>query len=92
MTRCLAFFGAFNPPTLAHVELARRAMILSGRECVLFVPSKSGYITDQQGKDYAFTDEERLEMLFDAMLQSPAMSAELIDKFAEKLSARKAEL
>ena len=36
--------------------------------------------------------EERLEMLFDAMLQSPAMSAELIDKFAEKLSARKAEL
>jgi nicotinic acid mononucleotide adenylyltransferase len=63
MTRCLAFFGAFNPPTLAHVELARRAMILSGRECVLFVPSKAAYITVNQGKDYAFTDEERLEML-----------------------------
>ncbi len=73
MTRCLAFFGAFNPPTLAHVELARRAMILSGRECVLFVPSKAAYITVNQGKDYAFTDEERLEMLCSVAKNRPWM-------------------
>ena len=36
--------------------------------------------------------EERIEMLFDAMLESPAMSTELIDKFADKLAAKKAAL
>ena len=36
--------------------------------------------------------EERLEMLFDAMLQSPAMSAELIEKFEAKLAEKKAAL
>lgn len=36
--------------------------------------------------------EERLEMLFDAMLQNPAMSAELIEKFEAKLAEKKAAL
>ena len=36
--------------------------------------------------------EDRLEMLFDAMLQSPAMSAELIEKFEAKLAEKKAAL
>lgn len=36
--------------------------------------------------------EERLEMLFDAMLQSPSISPEMLDSFAEKLAAKKAAL
>lgn len=63
MRRVLAFFGAFNPPTVAHVALARFAMEATGREGVVFVPSKSTYIEGEQGKDYAFSDARRLEML-----------------------------
>ena len=63
MKRVLAFFGAFNPPTVAHVELARFAMERTGREGVVFVPSKSVYIRGEQGKDFAFGEGERLEML-----------------------------
>ena len=63
MRRVLAFFGAFNPPTSAHVDLARFAMEQTGREGVVFVPSKSRYIEDEQGKDYAYSDALRLKML-----------------------------
>ena len=63
MRRVLAFFGAFNPPTAAHVDLARFAMNETGREGVIFVPSKSTYIRGEQGKDYAYSDAVRLKML-----------------------------
>ena len=63
MKRVLAFFGAFNPPTHAHVDLARFAMEQTGREGVIFVPSKSTYIENEQGKDYAYGDALRLKML-----------------------------
>lgn len=63
MKAVLAFFGAFNPPTIAHLKLAEEAMRAAGREGVVFVPSKSAYIRGEQGKDFAFTDEERLAML-----------------------------
>ena len=59
----LAFCGAFNPPTLAHVNLAEAALRETGREAVVFVPSQSRYIEEDQGKDYAFSGEERLAML-----------------------------
>ena len=48
----LAFFGAFNPPTVAHLELARFALEALGAEQVIFVPSKSMYIRGKQGKDF----------------------------------------
>ncbi len=63
MKRVLAFFGAFNPPTRAHLELADCACRAAGREGVLFVPSQSAYIRNDQGKDFAFSDGERLDML-----------------------------
>lgn len=63
MKRVLAFFGAFNPPTIAHVELARFAMDATGREGVVFVPSKAAYIRNEQGKDDAYSDALRLKML-----------------------------
>ncbi|MBR5110365.1 MAG: hypothetical protein IK099_09220 [Clostridia bacterium] len=63
MIQALAFFGAFNPPTVAHLGLAEYALGKTGREKVVFVPSKSVYIRDEQGKDFAYTDGQRLAML-----------------------------
>ena len=74
MRRVLAFFGAFNPPTVAHVEMGRIAMAATGREGVIYVPSKSVYIRDEQGKDYAYSDRQRLEMLRRAAASRPWMA------------------
>lgn len=63
MKNCLAFFGAFNPPTAAHLQLAEFAFRQTGREGVVFVPSRSAYIRDDQKKDAAFPDAQRLELL-----------------------------
>ncbi len=73
MKRCLAFFGAFNPPTLAHLELARFALARTGREEAVFVPSKSAYIREDQGKDFAYADAQRLRMLRAAAESRPWM-------------------
>ena len=59
----LAFFGAFNPPTHAHLDLALCALRAEGAEKVIFVPSKATYIRGEQGKDFAFSDDQRLVML-----------------------------
>lgn len=59
----LAFFGAFNPPTRAHVCLSRHAMLITRADGVLFVPSKMEYIRDFQKKSGVFSDAERLDML-----------------------------
>ena len=71
--KVLAFFGAFNPPTVAHIDLAKAALDMTDAEKVVFVPSKSTYISDVQHKDYAFSDSERLEMLNAAALLRPWM-------------------
>ena len=63
MKRTLAFFGAFNPPTKAHIDLAEFAMNVTGRDDVIFVPSKMEYIRYEQKKDFAFSDASRIEML-----------------------------
>ena len=83
MKRVLAFFGAFNPPTVAHVELARFAMEQTGREGVVFVPSKSVYIRGEQGKDFAYGDRKRLEMLRRAAETRPWMAVSDIEVNAE---------
>lgn len=63
MARSLAFFGAFNPPTRAHIDLAEVAREAVSAEDVIFVPSKSVYIRDEQKKSFVFSDEDRIEML-----------------------------
>ena len=63
MQTYLAFFGAFNPPTIAHIDLAEQARQQTGRDKVIFVPSKMVYIRDEQGKNLVYSDQERLEML-----------------------------
>ncbi len=73
MKRYLAFFGAFNPPTNAHILLSERAAAETGAEKVLFVPSKSRYIRDVQGKDFAYSGERRLAMLQRAAETRPFM-------------------
>lgn len=74
MTLSLAFFGAFNPPTVAHLDLARFALEATGRERAVFVPSKSVYIRDEQGKDFAYSDVQRLGMLRAAASTRPWMA------------------
>lgn len=63
MSRSLAFFGAFNPPTRAHIDLAEFALQETGSKDVIFVPSKSTYITEDQKKSFAFSDKDRIDML-----------------------------
>ena len=63
MKNVLAFFGAFNPPTRAHLDRADFAFRAAGREGVIFVPSRSDYIRDDQGKRGVFSGEARLAML-----------------------------
>ena len=84
MTRVLAFFGAFNPPTRAHLAVARAAMEQSGAQGVLFVPSKSDYIKNAQRKDFAFTDEERLRLLKRLAAERDWMSVTDIEIRSEK--------
>ena len=74
MKRVLAFFGAFNPLTIDHVEAARLAMEATGREGVVYVPSKAVYIRDEQEKDFAYSDWQRLEMLRRAAETRPWMA------------------
>lgn len=73
MKKILAFFGAFNPPTVAHIELARLAKEQTGHDGVMFVPSKSVYISRSQGKDFAYSDSARIEMLRAAAEARPWM-------------------
>ena len=73
MTGALAFFGAFNPPTAAHIGLARFAMEQTGAGQVIFVPSKSIYISKSQGKELVYPDETRLNMLRRAAESRPWM-------------------
>ena len=70
----LAFFGAFNPPTLAHLSLARFAMERTGAQRVIFVPSKAVYIREEQGKDFAYRDADRAAMLDAAARLRPWMA------------------
>ena len=73
MTKALAFFGAFNQPTAAQLGLAEFALRQTGREQAVFVPSKSVYIRGEQGKDFAYTDAQRLNMLEKAAQTRPWM-------------------
>lgn len=73
MKSALAFFGAFNPPTAAHIGLAEFALTQTGRELAVFVPSKAVYIRDEQGKDFAYSDAMRLQMLKAAAKTRPFM-------------------
>ena len=84
MRKVLAFFGAFNPPTNAHIELGRYAMEQTGREGVLYVPSKSSYIEDDQGKSFAYNDRDRLAMLHAVAQHNPWMTVIDREIFAEK--------
>ena len=74
MEKALAFFGAFNPPTLAHLSLAEYALRKTGRETAVFVPSRSVYIREEQGKDFAYPEQKRLAMLRAAAASRPWMA------------------
>lgn len=63
MKNILAFCGAFNPPTRAHLGLADFAWRNTGREGVMFVPSRSDYIRNDQRKNGVLSGGKRLALL-----------------------------
>ena len=63
LTKALVFGGAFNPPTIAHIQLAKFAKDQTDSDVVIFVPSKMTYIRNEQNKDFAFKDNVRFDML-----------------------------
>ena len=73
MTTALLFGGAFNPPTNAHIELADFARRKLGVEKVVFMPTKSVYVENEEGKDFCFSEQKRLEMLLDISKSRPWM-------------------
>ena len=84
MKKVLAFFGAFNPPTKAHIDLAKLAMEQTGRDGVMFIPSKSDYILNDQKKGFAFSDEERIGMLYEISRSNSWMAFTTHDMVSEK--------
>lgn len=73
MTKALVFGGAFNPPTIAHIQLADFARNKTISDKVIFVPSKMTYIQNEQRKNFAFDDETRLKMLNKIAQSNPWM-------------------
>ncbi len=71
--KALVFGGAFNPPTNAHIQLAKYAMEQVGAQKVIFVPTKQSYVLQEQRKDSSFTDIERLHMLEKIAKSNPWM-------------------
>ena len=63
MINTLFFGGAFNPPTIAHIELAKFALKELNFDKVIFCPTKNHYILKTEGKSYSFSELTRLNML-----------------------------
>lgn len=73
MSTALMFGGAFNPPTAAHLLAADTARKAVDFDKVIFVPTKQVYVEKDQGKDFAFGDQERLDMLRMISISRPWM-------------------
>jgi len=65
LINALFFGGAFNPPTIAHIQLAKYAMEQINFDRVIFCPTKSKYILNTERKDFSFDEDTRLKMLND---------------------------
>lgn len=63
MSKALFYGGAFNPVSLAHVELADYVRKELGFDKVIFVPTKDKYIRFDEGKDFVFSENKRLSLL-----------------------------
>ena len=66
--KVIAFCGAFNPPTVAHLHAAQLAIESVKADLLLWVPSKTDYIRDIQRKDRVFTNDERMEILLKMLM------------------------
>lgn len=73
MKKAIVFGGAFNPPTIAHIDLAKHVLDTLHYDFVIFVPSKSVYIQNEQKKDFVFSQEERFAMLQAIAKENPWM-------------------
>lgn len=87
MKKALFFGGAFNPMSLAHLYLADEVRKTLGYEYVIFVPSKSKYILQTEGKSFSYTEKERYEMLLAVSRHHPWMIVSDIE-IAQKEQSR----
>ena len=76
MIKALAFGGAFNPPTIAHIACARYVLDTLHYEKVIFIPTKREYVLEDQKKGFSFTNEQRLSILKAIAKTNPWMVVE----------------
>ncbi|QRG87229.1 hypothetical protein [Bulleidia sp. zg-1006] len=77
--KALLFAGAFNPVTKAHIELAKLSLEQTKRDCVIFLPSQSHYIEQDQRKNYALSANQRLALLRKCQENHPWMKISTYD-------------
>lgn len=61
--KILVFCGAFNPPTVAHLHAAQLAMKSTNADALVWVPSKTDYVTHVQGKSILLGDKAKSDAL-----------------------------
>jgi nicotinate (nicotinamide) nucleotide adenylyltransferase len=83
----IAFYGAFNPPTWAHVHIAQnvqRQLSNTGNVVeIVFVPSRADYILKEQHKNLAFESYDRAVMLMRLCGVMKNMHVSIIDIAAD---------
>ena len=79
----LYFTGEFNPPTVAHIELANYVRKYLDYDKVVFVPSKSKYIQGLENNAITFPAEERYMMLRRISISRPWMDISDVEIHSE---------
>lgn len=83
----VAFYGAFNPPTWAHVHIAqavqRQLSDIGNIEEIVFVPSQADYIIKEQHKNLAFRSYDRAVMLMKLCNVMKDMHVSVVDIAAD---------
>ncbi len=82
MSKILIYGGTFDPPHLAHVEVAHRAMEHLQFDRVLYIPARQTPLKDVA----SFTADHRLAMLELALCDSPWASISTVELDCEGTS------
>lgn len=77
--KILVFGGAFNPPTIAHIEVANYVRRYLDYDKVIFIPSKDKFQVEGENKEVVFSQEERYRMLRHISIGRPWMEVSDIE-------------
>lgn len=61
--KVLVFCGAFNPPTVAHLHAAQLSLGAAQADALVWVPSKTDYVSDVQKKSILLDDNQKIKAL-----------------------------